>query len=75
MVFFFYIRDGLNFKINGIEALWIVVNLPHTKPLLVGTVYRPPEADVDYLNHLDTVFQNITSLYEYVDILGDLISI
>ena len=73
----FYIRDGLNFKEisefknNGTEALWIEVNLPHTKPLLIGTVYRPPNSDAEYLNQLDTAFQNITSLYEDVVILGD----
>ncbi|XP_033096710.1 GATA zinc finger domain-containing protein 15-like, partial [Anneissia japonica] len=73
----FYIRDGLNFKeisefkINGIEAHWIKVNLPHTKPLLIGTVYRPPNSDAEYLNQLDTVFQNFTSMYEDVVILGD----
>ena len=60
----FYVKDGIIFKENlnlnstyKIEALWIELNLPHTKPILVGTVYRPPDSKVEYLDNLDSIFQ------------------
>ena len=60
-----------SFNVDDIEALWIEVNLPHTKPILLGTVYRPPDENVEYLNKLDSMFQHSTSQYEDVIILGD----
>ena len=29
-------------KDDDIEAVWVEICLPNTKPMLVGTVYRPP---------------------------------
>ena len=49
----------------------MTLNLPHTKPILVGTVYRPPSVHTDYLCKLDSIFQDITTLYDDVIILGD----
>ncbi|XP_072039376.1 polycystin-1-like protein 2 [Amphiura filiformis] len=72
-----YVKDGVVFKEksnlhdDNIEALWIEINLPHTKPLLLGTVYRVPNSKVDYIDKLDQVFQNYTSLYDDVIIVGD----
>ncbi|XP_072043447.1 uncharacterized protein [Amphiura filiformis] len=71
------VKDGVVFKEksnlhdDSIEALWIEINLPHTKPLLLGTVYRVPNSKVDYIDKLDQVFQNHTSLYDDVIIVGD----
>lgn len=42
-----HIKDGVAFNPNkhfldsDIEAMWIEINLPKTKPILIGTVYRP----------------------------------
>ena len=72
-----YVKNGIVYKevssfyVDDIEALWIEVNLPHTKPVLLGTVYRPPDENVEYLNKLDSMFQHSTSQYEDVIILGD----
>ena len=37
----------------------------------VKTVYRPPSVHTDYLCKLDSIFQDITTLYDDVIILGD----
>ena len=72
-----YIKCGIMFKEisdlrdNDVEALWIQINLPHTKPILLGTVYRPPNAKAEYLCKLDSIFQSCTALYQDVVILGD----
>ena len=72
-----YVREDISFKQNSnimnddIEALWIEVNLHKTKPLLIGTVYRPPSSNVDYIHKLDSVFQEYNTLYDDVYILGD----
>ena len=46
-------------------------HLPQTKPLLLGTVYRAPDSKAEYIDKLDLVFQNCTSLYDDVVIVGD----
>jgi exonuclease III len=74
-----YVKDGIIFKensnvlynLNNVEALWIEVNLPHTKPILIGTVYRQPDSKADYLENLDVIFQNCTTNYDDVVIVGD----
>ena len=37
--------------------------MPKTKPILIGTVYRPPDSHVDYVDKLDTIF-NSNSIYD-----------
>ena len=72
-----YVRDGIVFTEksdlynDNVEALWIEINLPQTKPLLLGTVYRAPDSKAEYIDKLDFLFQNCTSLYDDVVIVGD----
>ena len=72
-----HIKDGVAFNPNkhfldsDIEAMWIEINLPKTKPILIGTVYRPPSSHVDYVDKLDTIFHECNSTYDDVYILGD----
>ena len=72
-----YIKDRIVFKENSylfddnVEALWVEINLPNTKPILLGTVYRPPDSRATYLDKLDLVFQKCTSIYDDVIIVGD----
>ena len=30
---------------NAVEVIWLPVHLPHLKPILVGSCYRPPSAN------------------------------
>ena len=72
-----YVRDGIVFTEksdlynDNVEALWININLPQTKPLLLGTVKRAPDYKAEYIDKLDFLFQNCTSLYDDVVIVGD----
>lgn len=54
-----------------IEALWIKITSPHTKPVFICCIYRPPSADLTYyetmLNHFEYVMANDND----VIILGD----
>ena len=45
--------------------------MPYTKPILLGTVYRPPNSKADYLDNLDKIFQNSTSHFDDVVVVGD----
>lgn len=36
--------------LHDIEALWLQIHLPQVKPILVGCCYRPPSADMIYLD-------------------------
>lgn len=74
----FYIRDHLPVKIrtdvmiSDIEALWLQIQMPHTKPLLMACCYRPPSADGAYLDKICDMFdRSSTSGYE-VYFMGDM---
>ncbi len=72
-----YVKDGISHKIVSkydddlVEALWVEINLPQTKPILLGTIYRTPSSRVDYESKLDLIFQEVTTDYDDVVILGD----
>jgi len=55
---------------DKIEALWIEILLPKTKPILVGTIYRPPK-DSNFLNLFEEQLNKITPGCELF-ILGDI---
>ena len=66
-----YLHEKSDLYNDNVEALWIEINLPQTKPLLLGTVYRAPDSKAEYIDKLDFLFQNYTSLYDDVVIVGD----
>ena len=53
------------------EAIFVEINLPKTKPMLIGSIYRPPDYTVNFLDKLDDMFQKCNILYDDVYILGD----
>ena len=46
-------------------------NLPCTKPILLGTVYRQPSSNAEYLTKLDLLLQNAVANYSEVITVGD----
>ena len=71
-----YIRNGINYTVrsdlmvNGIESVWIQVNRPKCKPLIVGSFYRAPDDDIDQF--LEGLNQSLGSLDSVeIVILGD----
>ena len=75
----FYIRNTVKYELHkheivlklGIEALFIKVKLPNRKPMIVGTMYRPPSANVQYFDNIVDVLEHIITDIECV-IMGDL---
>ena len=74
-----YIKEGINYSeksdvlntSNDIEVVLIEIALPNTRPFLLSTVYRIPDATVDYLNAVDDLFQNCSTQYDEMIIVGD----
>lgn len=64
----FYVQDQIPVKIRrelacvGVEVLWLEVQLPHLKSILVGCCYRPPNAPIVCLDRICYM----------LDIVGDL---
>ena len=54
---------------SEIEAIWVEILLPKTKPILCGTVYRPPN-NSNFFNDLESVCLSINADSETI-ILGD----
>lgn len=73
-----YIQNQIPAKVRydlmpaDIEVLWVQINLPHLKPLLVGCCYRPPSAKLDYLDKLCVMLDKVCDLDNEVYFLGDL---
>lgn len=48
--------------VNGVEALWLQVHIPHRKPILTCCCYRPPNSNIEYLDRICTMLQNETEM-------------
>lgn len=74
----FYVQDQIPVKIRhdlgciGVEALWLEVQLPHLKPILVGCCYRPPNAPIVYLDQICYMLDKFCDLNKEIYFLGDL---
>ena len=64
------IREDL--MLNTVEVIWLQVNLPHLKPILVGSCYRPPNANSQYLDDKCEMLDNVCDSNRKVYSLGDL---
>lgn len=66
------IASNLRTDINteGVEAIWTDILLPKSKPILVGTIYRP-QTHTDFLDKFDQMLSNVCFSQETY-ILGDL---
>ena len=70
-----YIRKDLAFsprtdlQSDNTETIWIDILLPKTKPILIGTVYRPPK-DNDFFEYFEEQLNKIIPGCE-IYILGD----
>ena len=62
-------RSDLNH--SDLEATWLEVLLPKSKPILCGVIYRPPNQS-NFYNILDSVCSSSSHFSEYETILlGD----
>ena len=58
--------------VNNMEWLWLQVQLPHIKPILVGCCYRAPSAKIEYLSELCDMLDKLTEENRELYCLGDL---
>jgi hypothetical protein len=55
-----YIQNHIPVKmLNTIEVIWLQVHLHHLKPILVGSCYRPPSANSQYLDNMCVMLYNV----------------
>lgn len=64
-----YRADLIN---NNLEALWVQVHLPHLKPILIGCCYRPPSADIKYLDEMCSMLDKASDEKRELYVLGDM---
>ena len=56
---------SINFKRRSnlisteLEALCLEITKPHSKPFLVTTIYRPPNATAEFFDHLEKLIKQI----------------
>ena len=62
-------KDIMN---SDIELIWLQIHLTHCKPTLVGCCYRPPSANVNYLDKICVTLDMVTDESKDIFLLGDL---
>jgi exonuclease III len=73
-----YLRSSINYHIRNdlipteLEAVCIEIIKPHSKPFLVTTVYRPPNASADFFEHFENLIKAIDDENKEFYVLGDL---
>ena len=73
-----YVNDDLPHEIYSsindhidIEALWVKVNQPHSKPIFVCALYRPPSADTSYFERMLENMENVMADDNEIIVTGD----
>ena len=64
------LRDDL--MLNTIEVKCLQVHLPHLKPIIVGSCYRPPSDNSQHLDNMCEMLDNECDINREVFFLGDL---
>ena len=73
-----YLRNSINFKVRSdfisieLKAVCLEITKPHSKPFFVTTIYRPPNATVEFFDHLEKLIKQIDDENKEMYILGDL---
>ena len=56
---------------SDVELIWLEINLMNTKPFLIGSVYRPPNACARWIKDFSNQVEKAASLAEEIHFLGD----
>ncbi len=73
-----YVQNHIPVKIRrdlmlqDIEALWLQIHLPQAKPILIGCCYRPPSADMIYLDRICKMLDKASDENRELYFVGDL---
>ncbi|VDI23673.1 Hypothetical predicted protein [Mytilus galloprovincialis] len=49
-------------EIGNVESIWLQINFPSTKPILLCSVYRPPDMKVDWIDAFELEISKASSL-------------
>ncbi len=77
-----YIKDDIKYKVRtdlqeikcpeNVEVLFIEIDRPNSKNIVVGVVYRPPDQDVNVFNsYIDNVLTNASKNQKLIYLMGD----
>jgi hypothetical protein len=73
-----YIQNHIPVKLRDdltsttVEVICLQVHLPHLKPIIVGSCYRLPSANSQYLGNMCEMLDNVCDINREVYFLGDL---
>lgn len=73
----FYIREHFGVLLREdlmnsyIEDIWVEISVPHCKPILAGCCYRPPSANLQYLDRICESMNRVTDENKAIFLLGD----
>ena len=73
-----YLRSSINYNVTDdlvpgeLEAVCIEIIRQHSKPFLVSTVYRPPNAPSEFFDHFENLIKVIDTENKEMYMLGDL---
>ena len=73
-----YIRSNISFVYRNdfhndvVEAVWIELPRTNSDKIIVGSLYRPPNADTEYFKNMIDILEIITSEGNEVIVLGDM---
>ena len=73
-----YLRSSINYIIrhdlisSELEAVCVESIKPHSRPFLITTVYRPPNASSELFDHFEKLIKAIDDVNKEMYILGDL---
>ena len=65
-----YIRK-YEFEHPDIESVWVEIKLTNSRPILIGTFYRPPKSGLDYYEVIDDTISKAIHTGNVCYILGD----
>lgn len=74
----FYVQSHLPVRVRedlgsiGVEVIWLQIQLPHLKPVLIGCCYRPPNTTVTYLEQICEMLDRVCDGHYEIYFMGDL---
>ena len=64
-------RRRADLEIEGVEVVWVEIWL-HKKAILLSNIYRPPNANTNYLTNIELMMEKVASECRTTVLMGDL---
>ena len=72
-----YVRNRINairrldLETNNISCIWLEITIGKSKPFLIGNMYRPPDAKVEFIDRFENFIDNVSSEGKEMILLED----